>query len=570
MARPPRFDIPAIADLLKQLRYAPDTTRRRQMEAAETLLREIDPDRSYPAEYVVFRITSFRPSSDGDSDLSSAMLVGAALLADLPKFIERLSHSLSLTAESYAPRRPLTRDEVLERLGISATTLHRYRREGLVAHQVVLDDGKKRLCFFEDVVEAFVTQRATRVDSARRFSRIEPATRRRMIRRARRYRQSLGYSLNQAAERLSIRFERSLEAVRQVLKRHDERFPTRAIFGETGPLNPRQRAVMLRAHEWGITVNRISTHFGRGRSSVYRVINEERARRLNAWVIQPVVLPTFDLDDAGTILLSPEVVREGFREIVALDGDAVVWTEQAARQEPPSQTDETAFIGALNYLLYSVAEQRPRLLEMGASGGPRSHDLDLAETRLRWADLIRLRMMSRHFAILLRSLEQFAGQPLLTLPSRLVRLLHEVGIRTLADTLDQFNPDRGQRFESTFRYALQRELATVNAEVQRESKRAGARPRAGGTRLRRPYNALSPWHEALHLATRRRSAVSSLDQPSRTVMEMRHALTGSWPRTLLEVADALDLAPEHVAMIERRAVRRLRDLARKTSPPPTA
>lgn len=562
MARPPRFDIPAIADLLTQLRYVPDTTRRRQMDAAERLLNEIEPDRSYPQDYIVFRITSFRPASSDDGELSSAMLVGAALRADLPKFIERLSHALSLSAADYAPRTPLTRDEVLDRLGVSATTLHRYRREGLVAHQVVMDNGKKRLCFFEDVVNAFEQQRQTRVDSARRFTRIDPITRRRMIRRARRYRQSVGFSLNQAAERLSIRFDRSLEAVRQVLKRHDERFPSRAIFGETGPLTARQRAVMLRAHEWGINVNRISTHFGRGRSSVYRVINEERACRLNTWVIEPIILPTFDLDDAETILLSPDVVRRGFDEIVALDGDPVVWVEQAARQQVPSETDELAWIGALNYLLLSVARDRTRMLDTHHPGGPRAQDLDRAETRLRWADLLRLRLMTRHFAVLLRGLEQFAGQPLLTLPSRLVRLLHEVGIRTLADAVDQFNPDRGQRFESTFRYLLQRELATVSDEVQRESKRAEARTRVGTGSLVRPYNALSPWHDTLHLNPRLRAVTRRLDEPGRGIIELRFGLTGEAPRTCAHLASISDLSPERVAMIERRSIRQLRQLAR--------
>ena len=68
----------ALADLAEQLRYAPAPAVRRYLQNIDGLAREVDPATAYPEEFVVFRVTGFRPDGAG-----AGVLPGEALLADL-------------------------------------------------------------------------------------------------------------------------------------------------------------------------------------------------------------------------------------------------------------------------------------------------------------------------------------------------------------------------------------------------------------------------------------------------------------------------------------------------------
>ncbi len=74
-----------------------------------------------------------------------------------------------------------------------------------------------------------------------------------------------------------------------------------------------------------------------------------------------------------------------------------------------------------------------------------------------------------------------------------------------------------------------------------------------------PSDAPSPLEEVaveLEEASIRR-ALERLDDTARRVIEMRFGLGGREPMTLREVAKRMDLSPEGVRKLERRALRRL-------------
>src|SRR5260370_35828427 len=66
----------------QQVRFAPPPRRLEQLSRAEQLLAEVDADKSYPYQYVCFRITDYRPDSFPDLPGS-----GADLKHDLSQFI---------------------------------------------------------------------------------------------------------------------------------------------------------------------------------------------------------------------------------------------------------------------------------------------------------------------------------------------------------------------------------------------------------------------------------------------------------------------------------------------------
>ncbi|MHC4528212.1 MAG: hypothetical protein ACYS29_10075, partial [Planctomycetota bacterium] len=50
-----------LAQLLMQLRFAPQKLRQKQLDAAEKLLVEVDENKEYPFEFVCYRITGYHP-----------------------------------------------------------------------------------------------------------------------------------------------------------------------------------------------------------------------------------------------------------------------------------------------------------------------------------------------------------------------------------------------------------------------------------------------------------------------------------------------------------------------------
>ena len=72
------YQSPVLRDLCdQQIRFAPRVKKLQQVEAAERLISEIDPQKQYPYEYVCFRITGYRPEG-----LDTTKIPGDDLLHD--------------------------------------------------------------------------------------------------------------------------------------------------------------------------------------------------------------------------------------------------------------------------------------------------------------------------------------------------------------------------------------------------------------------------------------------------------------------------------------------------------
>src|SRR5215212_12258441 len=99
MAIVAKFRIDSIGALARQMEFAPHDTRAAQVAAAEELLHAIDPTKAYPLEFVVFRITGYRPKTAGED-----LLTGIALQHDLGLLVEHVSDSLDvLTSDASEP-----------------------------------------------------------------------------------------------------------------------------------------------------------------------------------------------------------------------------------------------------------------------------------------------------------------------------------------------------------------------------------------------------------------------------------------------------------------------------------
>ena len=260
----------------QQTRYAPRERRLEQIDRAEQLLGEIEGAKRYPYEYLCYRITGFRP--DGWPAL---VLEGGDVQHDLRLFVEDLSATARQAVEQVAEP-VLTVEEVSRRYNVSPRTVTRWRRQGLVARRFVIG-GRTKVGFLESSLQRFVTAHRTQVERGSRFRQLTEAERDEIIRRARRMAlvRPGQAGLVEIARRIARKMSRSTETIRLTLKAYDRDHPDRAIFPTSvPPLDDDAKAQIYRRFRMGVSAEVLARQYGRTRSSIYRVINEMRARRI--------------------------------------------------------------------------------------------------------------------------------------------------------------------------------------------------------------------------------------------------------------------------------------------------
>jgi hypothetical protein len=141
---------PAIRELRdQQVRFAPRSKKIEQVDSAERLLGELDPNRTYAYQYLCFGITNYRPER-----YPGLMISGREASHDLRLFVEDLSDAANVPAES-AGEPVLTVDELSRQFNVSSRTISRWRRQGLVARRFIFA-GRKRVGFLQSSVDRFV------------------------------------------------------------------------------------------------------------------------------------------------------------------------------------------------------------------------------------------------------------------------------------------------------------------------------------------------------------------------------------------------------------------------------
>lgn len=545
MPRVARFKVAAIHELLQQLRYAPEKTRKRQMDAAERLVSEIDPSRVYPEDFIVFRITGYRPEHG-----SSAMLVGEALLGDLVNFVLHISRDLHLPAQ-HAGRTALRLDDIARDLNISSKTLQRYRAKGLVCHYVYFDNRQLLGCF-DDSLRRFVDSNSPQVKRAAGFTRIGDYGRQQIIDEARMLRESENLSLNEAALRIAERHGRAHETVRVMLRKHDLR-SERPIFFDTEPISDRDARLLYRAWRLGIPVADMAARFNKTATTIHRAINRRRGSLLQSLDLAFVPLPTFTLQDASTVILSHPAVTSGLDDLLPAD-DALELITAARSADALDDDTEQAMIAGYNFL------KRRAAATIAAFGPwPGALELDQAETDLRWAHRLKCRLVSSAMPAALRSIEQHLHRSLEDQPAEVIMTHLNLAMEVVAIVVDTIDPSRGQRLLRLAAQAVDRALAASTSP--RQSGRAAMRHRQGTLGMVAPYATMTPWA----WLDESRIDVQHLDllgRDLRLLITKRHGLGGTPPRTCEAIAVQLGRSAGSVARRLATAERQMRELAR--------
>lgn len=544
MPRFPKLRIGALDDLAKQLRFAPQETLRRQLERTEKLAEEIDPARNYPEDWVVFRVTGYRPQID-----SPAMFVGEALLGDLSALVERLSAGARISEAEVNGGAFLNTQELGKRWRVSTKTLERYRRQGLIARRVLGVKGLARLAFPRWAVERFEERRKGQIEAAGTYSRIEDELREEIVRRAAGYRRRLGWSLNQAAKRLAGQVGRGHETIRQLLKRHDAT-SGRPIFSEPGPPSARERRLIDRSHWAAIEPAEIAARLGRSRAAVLRVIADERARRLRGLKLAPT-------EESSAGALKSTACTEGLGTPGPTDFLEFLVEARAVGATPAPV--ERARVQGYRTLIGRAATAIAGLPPHSA----KSSVLDRIETDLRWATRLKTELVRSQLALVMRTVDAAIERPAEEVRGSVLGRLIEECLESLSAAVDAFDPAKGGRLAAAAGLALSRAAARFAKEHATElgltPSRFRATSRVGpGVRMRDWTLGVAPWQERegrawLEPRPEVRAGLEAIGARERGVLVRRFGW-GSAPATLQEVARALSMTPMVVARLERRGV----------------
>lgn len=526
-------------DLAAGLRFAPPGRIIEALSRAIELARTVNPDQLYPEDWLVQRITGYRPDMD-----EPAMIVGGALLSDLSAFTQRISAQAKLDADSLSfPT--LSLEELRQRWSVSSRTIERYRRGGLIALSTRDQAGRPRLAFATSSVEAFEGAHRRLLEKARTVSRLTPSTRDHIVRISQRAQRRYGWSLNETADRIAQRTGRAHETIRQILFQRG---------GKRTSLRPgdRARAVMHRAQLMGVAVSLLADRYGKSPASVRRIINEHRAVVVRSVGANVEDRAAFVAPNAATKILDPPAARERLRQNVATTADEFV--ETALALAPPNKKDEQAAARALRFLLW----RSRRSVSSPAIRRPTAADLDRAETDLRWALLLVVKLAQTQQPLVVKTIESRLGRSLLTLPASEARSLHAKSMEAIVHAVWGYDPYRGGRLASPVGLAVDRAIANWMTVHRDRLGSASGRARVKNVSLIDWRTRLAPWTRWIEPDPRLIRRIEVVPEPAREVATLAFGLTGEAPMTIEEISSRLLFTRRRMTILLRQALDEVR------------
>jgi RNA polymerase sigma factor (sigma-70 family) len=524
--------------------------RRGYIDAAEALLDIIDPHQDYPLDFVVFKITGYRPRRERPT----VALPGKTLPTDLMRLMLDVSSSFSLEAASYK-QRVYDTDSLARHFRVTTRTIQRWRRQGLPARKMVFPDGIRRVGFIADSLRRFVRRRRRQVMRSVRFSQLGARERADVIRRAKRMAAFTRCSLADITRRLAARTGRARETIRYTLRKHDRQNPRDAIFPYlAGPLDQQQRAVIYQCFLHGVSVAVLARKYGRTRGSIYRVINETRARQLLQRSIDYMPSPEFDSPDAFERILGSPLAQPA-----------------APQQRPRNREELPPYLASLyDESLLTASQERDlfrryNFLKYRADSLRKGIDLNRVRTvGLREIErlLVQANVVKNTIVRSNLRLVVAIARKHLHGPQTLGELVSD-GNMALLHAVEKFDYTRGNRFSTYASWAIMR---TYARSVPRERFQLD-RFATGKGEFLDVENALGAYDPGeINLPELRESLDALLAQLSpreRTILVDHFGLDA--PRsgqTLNQLGEQLGLSKERVRQIEIQALGKLRRIAR--------
>ena len=543
-----------LAQLLMQLRFTPEKKRRKQLDAAEKLVTIIDKAREYPYEFVCFRITGFQPKGDIDSEL----IKGDELLEDLRIFISKLSGKLARPVTELGPKISSI-EELAQELDVSTKTIYRWRKQGLVARKYIFDDGIMRFGFLHSSVDEFLAAHPNLAGKAKNFSRLTGQQKQQIVKQAARLAASTNLSRHQIIDRISAQTGKCHETIRYTLLNYENAHPDKAIFKKSaGVIGPAQAAEIYRLYKQGCNIKELMKRFERNKSSIYRIINQRRAKVLLGKKIEFVASDEFLEQDVKARILArpletsePSVLRNV--EPIKLAGSSISEYLHTLRDTPSlNREEEVELFRRYNYLKFLASQSRASIKLSHVSGTM----IGQIESYLAQAEEIKRRLIESHLRLVVNVARKhtLSGANLLDLVSE--------GNISLMNAVEKFDYGRGYRFSTFVSWAIAKDYAH---KIPDQIGQLGKATKVSLANIHREmqtedaadFVAIERAHQSLTQVIK-----NNLTEREQYVIMNRFGLVGppikKQTKTLVQIGQELNLSKERIRQIELTALQKLR------------
>jgi len=556
------FKNPALKQLTdQQVRFAPPARRLEQLQRAERLLAEFDPSRQYPYQFVCFRITDYRPTLYPD-----LLIDGADLQHDLYLFVSELAKSMPAVPVETVDEPVLTLEQMSDRLKVSTKTINRWRRRGLIGLPVVLK-GRRQVGFLPSLFEPFLATNQERVERGGRFTQLSEDEREDILRRAKRLSCVSGGTLTEVSRRIARRLGRSPETVRYTIKNFDHAHPGQALFpAVTGSLDLDTKQTIYTSYRRGISVDTLAKRFRRTRTSMYRVINEVRAKHLLAQPLDYIYHPSFDDPSLEQEILAPMPDLDAY-EAKQRDMHAPkdVPPELASLYEVPllNKEQEQHMFRKMNYLKHKASQLRRKLHKDGDESGPldstrvRNQELDRIEGLQAQAGDVKEKLINANMRLVASIAKRHSGSG-----ENIFELISD-GNMSLIRAVEKFDFGRGFKFSTYASWAIMKNFARSIPEEKHRRERyvTGHEDLFDVAPDQRTdeQDLVASAEQASHRVNR---LLEYLDPREQQIIRMRAGLDGTDGMTLEEIGKQMGITKERVRQLNVRIMSKLRTIAR--------
>lgn len=539
-----------LAQLAHQLKLSPHRLKPVQIAGAARMLRLIRPGKCYPYDLVCYHVTGYRTKKAA----RASGIPADELAGDLVQLIDDLSRSAPLRPHEYGE--PVhTLPELARRLNVSAKTIGRWRRRGLICRRVATCGAKVQLAVVESDLRRFVHGHLEVVQRAAAFRQLDEGEKSAIVEQARELLAERRMRLHEVAQALSASTGRAVETIRYTLRRYDAENPATAIFGGGGqPVVHPEHQTIFSLYEKGAAIESLASRFDRSPETIRSIIREMRCRRLMNRPIEYVYNAEFDAPNADRWILGepPLATGSGTPEAVSDVAGVPAYLRELFSQPVLTREQEAALFRRFNYLKYKARRLRDALDPLAST------DAQIAEVESVFAqadadqdELIRCN---------LRLVVSIAKRHVRSGPDFFDAVSD--GNLALMRAVQKFDYSRGNKFSTYATWAVMRYYArAIPAEHYRSIRYQTGSEEVLAAAADPAVPALGDLDQRRSLRETLAAALTSLDHRERAVVVRHFGLDEAGQHeTLEQIGKVIGVTKERVRQIEHKALAKLREV----------